>query len=185
VKGKVKQGKFKIVATFKSSEDGKTIKATKNINVSDKKRVLKTKKGPKYSANSALNTCRYGSGSSGCYYNSSGTLFYYAEHWVESEHSLPFPVNKSSVHSWRLLSHGKSSYSVDDFYVYHCVDYSCDNYGSKNYFSGKSNTEYTWRTGYTKIGIADGYADWALDGDYGYSLTIYSYQIEVRYWALV
>jgi hypothetical protein len=186
VNGKVKQGKFKIVATFKSSEDGKTIKATKNINVSDKKRVLKTKKGKWYTAKKAMNECKSGwSWWSGCAYDGSAVV-YWAEDWVETEHRLPLPVKGSSVHSWRLKIDGIGK-SLSDYYLYICDDYYCDDYGDKQYFKGSNNKRYTWTTLYTKRGISDGHADWALDGDdawYRDTFTVYKYQVEVRYWAL-
>ena len=181
VSGKVKPGKYKVVVTFKSSEDGKTIKTTKNINVSDKKRVLKTKKGPWYTASSSVNTC-IGGYYSGCSYTG-GTVNYLAYDWVESEHSLPFPVSKSSVHSWRLRIDGESS-SLSYFDLFICSDYDCAAFGDKQYFNGNSYTNYIWKTLYTKRGITDGTADWALDGDDGYSFTIYRYQVEVKYWKL-
>jgi hypothetical protein len=191
VSGKVKKGKFKVVATFKSSEDGRTLTATKNINVSDKKRVLKTKKGSWYTAASAWDSC-YGTGYRACeYYQSTGVRYYSGSSYsdaIASESSLPFPVNKSAVHSWRIRVNGWSTDA--DYYLIPCIGNNSASTCSGSdsgamYFSGNAYVDRTWTSGYTKTGIADGYANWImLSTDWG-SFYAYAYQIEVRYWALV
>ena len=191
VSGKVKKGKFKVVATFKSSEDGRTLTATKNINVSDKKRVLKTKKGSWYTAASAWDSC-YGTGYRACeYYQSTGVRYYSGSSYsdaIASESSLPFPVNKSAVHSWRIRVNGWSTDA--DYYLIPCIGNNSASTCSGSdsgamYFSGNAYVDRTWTSGYTKTGIADGYANWImLSTDWG-SFYAYAYQIEVKYWALV
>ena len=180
--GKISNGTYSIKVKFTSSENGKTVAASKNIVVSDKKRVLKTKKGAWYSAKAAMNECN-GGYYSGCTYTGNA-VNYHAYDWVESEHRLPLPVNKSSVHSWRLKVDGTSS-SLSYFSLFICDDYYCEDYGDEQYFNGNSYQNYVWTSLYTTRGIADGHADWALDGEDGYTFTAYKYQIEVRYWALV
>ena len=187
VSGKVKPGKYKVVVTFKSSEDGKTIKTTKNINVSDKKRVLKTKKGPWYTAYSSLTDCRGDASELSeftCTYYNDGSMDYFSYTWMEAMHALPFPVNKSSVNSWRLLVNGKSTYP-SDFALFMCTDYSCSSYGDEKYFQGSSGARYIWTSFWTKRGISDGSADWVIYSDaYFGDLTVYRYQVEVKYWKL-
>jgi hypothetical protein len=183
----VRAGKYTIVLTFKSSENGKTVKTTKTIEVSDKKRVLKTKKGPWYTAVSAFDSC-YGGGYRTCrYYESTGVSYYVGtsyDDFIAAEHSLPFPVDESSVASWRIHVEGWSTDA--DYYLFPCDDdYECSGSDpAAMYFSGTTYEDRTWTSGYSKLGISDGYADWEIVSlDYG-SLYVYGYQIEVRYWAL-
>lgn len=189
--GKIAKGSYSIRVSFKSSENGRTVTASKNIVVSDKKRVLKTKKGSWYTAVAAFDSC-YGTGYRSCeYYQSTGVRYYSGTSYsdaVASESSLPFPVNRSSVHSWRVKVNGWSTDA--DYYLVPCVANNsaatCSGSDSGSmYFSGNAYVDRTWTSGYTKTGIADGYANWIiLSTDWG-SFYAYKYQIEVRYWALV
>jgi len=148
---------------------------------------LKTKKGPWYTAYSSLTDCRGDASELSeftCTYYNDGSMDYFSYTWMEAMHALPFPVNKSSVNSWRLLVNGKSTYP-SDFALFMCTDYSCSSYGDEQYFQGSSGARYIWTSFWTKRGISDGSADWAIDSDaYFGDLTVYRYQIEVKYWKL-
>jgi hypothetical protein len=187
VSGKVKPGKYKVVVTFKSSEDGKTIKTTKNINVSDKKRVLKTKKGSWYYAYSAYVDCVADS-LGGCYYYNTTGIKLTAYGVIGMQSTLPFPVNKANVYSWRVNTYGWST-TPSSYIVYPCssdvfID-SCDSLDSGAVtLSGSGYKNYTWATKYSKMGISDGYADWMIATNSYADFYAMQFQIEVKYWKL-
>jgi hypothetical protein len=187
VSGKVKPGKYKVVVTFKSSEDGKTIKATRNINVSDKKRVLKTKKGSWYYAYSAYVDCVADS-LGGCYYYNTTGIKLTAYGVIGMQSTLPFPVNKANVYSWRVNTYGWST-TPSSYIVYPCssdvfID-SCDSLDSGAVtLSGSGYKNYTWATKYSKMGISDGYADWMIATNSYADFYAMQFQIEVKYWKL-
>ena len=186
--GKISTGTYLIRVNFKSSENGKTITASKNLVVSDKKRVLKTKKGSWYTARSAFVDCVAESLGDCYYYNSTGIkLSAYGVIGMQS--SLPLPVSASSVHSWRVSTYGWST-SPSYYDIWPCsstvfID-SCDSIGAGSAsFNGSGYTNYTWTNGYSTLGISDGYADWIITTNSYADFYAIQYQIEVRYWALV
>ena len=193
-KGAVRAGKYTIVLTFKSSENGKTVKTTERIEVSDKKRVLKTKKGLEYTARSAFVDC-FGASLGNCYYyndteespNYSG-IAVKAYGTIGMQSTLPFPVSAPKVASWRVHIYG-SSWNPGNYIVYPCASdefvYSCttSDPGAMN-FTGSGYTNYKWTTPYSKLGISDGNADWMISTSSYSDFYAYRYQIEVRYWAL-
>ena len=187
VSGKVKPGKYKVVVTFKSSEDGKTIKTTKNINVSDKKRVLKTKKGSWYYAYSAYVDC-VAESLGGCYYYNTTGIKLTAYGVIGMQSTLPFPVNKANVYSWRVNTYGWST-TPSSYIIYPCstnvfID-SCDSLDSGAVIlSGSGYTNYTWATKYSKMGISDGYADWMISTNSYADFYAMQFQVEVKYWKL-
>ena len=192
-KRKVVPGKYTIVVTFKSSDSGKNVKATRTINISDKKRVLKTKKGPWYTARYAFDDC-VGDSLGDCYNWNSTESPNYSGIMVEAygtigmQSSLPFPVSSSAVASWRVHVYGSSS-NPGNYIVYPCESdefvYSCttSDPGSM-YFTGSGFTDYTWATPYSALGRSDGYANWMISTSSYSDFYAYQYQIEVRYWAL-
>ncbi len=188
VSGKVKPGKYTLVVTFRSSEDGKTVRSTKTFNVSDKKRVLKTKKGSWYTASSAYVDC-VAESLGGCYYYNSTGIKLSAYGVIGMQSSLPLPISASSVHSWRLKTYGWST-SPSYYDIWPCssrvfID-SCDSIGAgSGSFNGSGYTNYTWTNGYSTLGISDGYADWIITTNSYADFYAIKYQIEVRYWALV
>ena len=188
--GKISTGTYLIRVNFKSTENGKTITASKNLVVSDKKRVLKTKKGSWYTAASVWDSC-LGTGYRTCsYYRSTGVEYYSGSSYSDSmaaEHSIPFPVGTSSMHSWRVNVSGWKTSA--DYYLFPCVVndfWSCTGSDpAAMYFSGSTITDQIWTSGYSRLGISDGSANWIISTtDWGLFYA-YSYQIEVRYWALV
>ena len=183
VNGNIKPGTYKVVVTFKSSEDGKSVRTTKNLSVSAKKGILTTKKGLWTTAYSSLKDCQGDRDPGSCFYYPDGSLDYDSFTWMQAEHSLPYPVSKSKVHSWRLRIDGKSS-DPSEFALFLCGDPACKSYGSQQNLTGNYNTRYTWTSTWTKLGILDGTADWAIDCEAPELLTVYRYQVEVKYWKL-
>jgi subtilisin family serine protease len=187
VSGKVRPGKYTLVVTFRSSEDGKTVRSTKAINVSDKKRVLKTKKGSWYYARDAYVNCVAASLGNCYYYNSTGIkISAYGVAGMQS--SLPFPVSAASVHSWRVKTYGWST-SPSYYDIWPCSSRvfvsSCNSSDQGSvYLSGSGYTNYYWTNNYSTLGISDGYADWIITTNSYADFYAMEYQIEVRYWAL-
>jgi subtilisin family serine protease len=188
VSGKVVPGTYRAEFSYKSSENGKVVKAVTNITVSAKKRVLKTKLGPWYTAASSIDYCDGGGYYKCYYYRSTGIEFYNGasyDDFLAAQHSLPFPIGASSVASWRIHVNGMPTDA--DYYLFPCEEEDDDCSGSDPaamYFSGNFLQDRIWTSGYSKMGISDGYADWEIVSlDWGF-FYVYRYQIEVTYWAL-
>ena len=102
--------------------------------------------------------------------------------------SLPFPVKKADVYSWRVSTYGWST-TPSNYIIYPCSSdvfvYSCDESdGGAVTLSGNGYTDYTWTTGYSKLGISDGYADWMIATSSYSDFYAMEFQVEVKYWKL-